>query len=198
MIRIHFVGDGPRDAATIPELVKTILGAEIQLTGHKVTNWFHLRDKGYEKKVLFALLQAQDLNASALVAVVDRDKDPKGGRLQKLRQGRDQHGNKHRPIPAALGEANPHGEAWLLDDEAAVREALKLDPETPVLPVNKARSPKGELESLIAVSRRRKELSIDVLADIARLVQPDRCRHKSQTGFEDFMREVHTEIGPLA
>ena len=54
MIRIHFVGDGPRDAATIPELVGTIVEAEIQLAEHSVTNWFHLRDKRYEKKETIA------------------------------------------------------------------------------------------------------------------------------------------------
>jgi hypothetical protein len=197
MIRIHFVGDGPRDAATIPELVRTILGAEIQRTGHAVTNWFHLRDKGYQKKVLFALLQARDLNASALVAVVDRDKAPKGERLQKLREGRDEHRSKLTPIPAALGEANPHGEAWPLDDETAVREALELDTKTQVPSVGKVRNPKSAVEALIAASGHRNDPKNDVLAAIAKLVQPVRCAHMDQTGFEDFMKEVHDELGAL-
>jgi len=153
--------------------------------------------KGFHGKVLFALQQAQDLKASALVAVVDRDKDQEGHRLQNLRAGRDEHRSKYTPIPAALGEAIPHGEAWLLDDEVAVREALSLDPGTPFRSVSKIQNPKEELESLIKASRRRK-VDKEVLADIARLVQPGRCNCKSRTGFEDFIEEVHAELGPLA
>jgi len=190
-------------------LVETILGDEIELVGselpdiEKKREWRLLRlndkkIKGFLGKVLFALQQAQDLKASALVAVVDRDKDQKGHRLQNLRAGRDEHRSKYTPIPTALGEANPHGEAWLLDDEAAVREALRLDSRTLVPSLNKTGSPKDELESLINASERRQEGSIDLLADIAKLVQLGRCNCKSRTGFEDFMKEVHAELGPLA
>ncbi|MGO9601685.1 MAG: hypothetical protein ACLP7Q_27250 [Isosphaeraceae bacterium] len=63
--------------------------------------------------------------------------------------------------------------------------------------MSKVRNPKEELESLIAASKRR-EHEMEALADIARLVQPGRCNCKSRTGFEDFIEEVHAELGPLA
>ncbi|HEV7224363.1 MAG TPA: hypothetical protein VGN42_16760 [Pirellulales bacterium] len=126
MIHLFFVGDGPRDGATLPPLVERILGAEVSVTFRE---WrpLHLRGKGgYGGKLQFIIRAARDAGASGLVAVVDRDKDPRRRRLRDLAAGRAGDRASAPPFPTALGEAVPHVEAWLLDDLAAVRQSLRL------------------------------------------------------------------------
>ena len=125
MSLILFVGDGVRNAATVPPIVKRILNTEFSSL---TRNWAHLHGagKGYQKKVRFAVLQALDAGAKGLIAVVDRDRAQRD-RLKRLREARDDDRMQKPPFPTAFGEANPHGEAWLLDDPQAIREALRLE-----------------------------------------------------------------------
>jgi hypothetical protein len=126
MIHVHLVVDGPRDAATLPKMVSKILQTEFKTTAK---HWADIRlhgRSGYVRKVRFATRQARDLSADGLVAVVHSDKDPK--RIGELRKGRDEERIATPPFPTALGQAVPQGEAWLLDDPKAIREALNLVP----------------------------------------------------------------------
>src|SRR5580698_11182523 len=74
MIDVFFVLDGPRDHVSVPPLVGRILGVGIRA---QTTHWARLRQKGnargFSRQLLFAIRQAQDAKATALVAVVDRD-----------------------------------------------------------------------------------------------------------------------------
>jgi hypothetical protein len=195
MIPIHFVADGPRDAATVPHLVSRILGVEVE---PKATDWKDLRVGGYPKKVLFAILQAIDAGACGLVAVVDRDKADRLDRLRALHEGRELHRRKYAPFPTACGEAVPHGDAWLLDDPVAVRQALGLAVEVVVLSFRKAKSPKEEIDSLISQSERCGDMSkMEVLAEIALRVDHGRFAHSNETGFRAFLAEVRQEFRGL-
>ena len=101
------------------------------------------------------------------------------------------------PFPTALGEAVPNGDAWLLDDPLAICDALQLDRDTAIPVVTKVRDPKPELDGIIAQSSRAGEDLLQVLATIAGLVRPKRCRHASDTGFEAFVKDVIAELSPL-
>jgi hypothetical protein len=196
MIRIHFVGDGERDAATVPHLVIDILQTEIDPT---TTNWPRLNSagKGYPRKLRFAMKQAIDAGADGLVAVVDRDKAEKRSRLKELQAGREEwRANPAMPpLPAALDEASPHGDVWLLADPVAIRQALELGDDVEIPSVRKTKEPKAALNELIKGSKYRNEMDIKiVLADIARLVDHRRCAHPEETGFGDFVRDVRVEF----
>ncbi len=196
MISLLFVGDGERDAATVPHLVMRILGAEVEPVTRNRAH-LHQAGKGYQKKVRFALLQALDAGAAGLIAVVDRDKSQHGEKLKQLRAAREKVRMEKPPFPMAFGEASPHGEAWLLDDPAAIRDALGLDVDAEIVAISRTRDPKSVLNDLIGRSNREGTEILAVLTGIARLVDPERCFHASHTGFRDFVEDVRTEIGPL-
>ena len=59
-----------------------------------------------------------------MVAVLDLYRDTAGARLSALRTGRQYEESRTSDVPIALGEAIPHLEAWLLDDEVAIRRDL--------------------------------------------------------------------------
>jgi hypothetical protein len=195
MIRILFVGDGERDAATVPHLVARILGVSVE--AHTI-HWKSLRVNGYPRKVLFAARQARDAGAVGLVATVDADKDPQREKLRKLVEGRDADRASYPSFPIAFGEASPHGEAWLLDDDVAVRSALGLDPQVKIPTVRQVSSPKETLEELRRECEEGGGNICDVLAAIAQLVDPRRCVRAKETGFHSLQEEVRRELGQLA
>jgi hypothetical protein len=97
-------------------------------------------------------------------------------------------------FPTALGEAVPHGEAWLLDDPAAIRAALDLGDEVDIPHVRRTRDPKAVVNGLIEQSRHRRENVLDVFADIARLVDHRRCSFPDDTGFTALVEDVRQEL----
>ncbi len=168
MIRVHFVGDGPRDGATVPYLVANILRVEIE---PKAQNWkdIHLRSgKGYPKKLRFSVLRAIDDRAAGLVAVVDRDKSEARSRLRELQEERDDHRKTRPSFPTALGEAAPHGEAWLLADHNAIRRRWGSTMRWKFQVFTGRKDPKSVIESLIQQSGYRGEKITTALTDIAR------------------------------
>ena len=204
MIRLHIIGDGDRDGATVPWLVSNLLGVDIEGTffpwnsppeskGRKLR--MNTRG-GYAKKIAFAIERARHDRAAGLVAVVDRDVEPTGDRLNSLRSGRESDRRGRAPIPTAIGEAVPHGEAWLLDDRVAVRDSLYLEDRN--LNAIDESDPKAALGALIDVSERREETHLDVLRDIARRVDRSRCPNTRRTGFASFADEVRHEFRDLA
>jgi hypothetical protein len=191
MILVHFAGDGPRDAATVPHLVRGLVGDRFRV---EAFDWHHLRVSGYARKLKFLIRQAIDAGASALVATLDSDHLK--GRLAELRAVRSSDPSAGR-LPIVLAEAVPHGEAWLLDDEAAVRETLRLDGKTRVPPPASVESPKEAIHALISASPRAEERVLELLSEIASCVQEHRCARAKQTGFDDLAKASKSRLAPL-
>ena len=171
MIRVLVVGDGPRDEAMVPAIVATVLGRPVEA---QFEPWARLHDrsgKGYGRKLRYAIAVARD-RRRALVATLDVDASPRRERMAELQQARDDARSRPDPVPTALGAANPHGEAWLLDDAVAVRSVLGLAADVPVPSVLRVRSPKGALEALMAESPRAGDRPRDVWRHIAVQVRP--------------------------
>lgn len=202
MIRLHVVGDGARDEVSLPPVLERVLGAPVtasfcpwrDVRMNRGGRLPLIRGSGYPRKLQFSVRRARDAGEVGLVAVIDQDKDHDDVNIYKLRDARE----KERPFPIAIGQAIPHGEAWLLDDPVAVRDALGLATDTDVPNVNRTRNPKVVLESLIAHSPRSGERPLAVFPDIAKSLDPIRCVHADTTGFAAFVREVQAEIGPLS
>jgi hypothetical protein len=196
MIRLLFVGDGQRDAATNPHLVTVITGAQVDPTTRP---WARLNEggRGYDRKLLFAIAQARQDGLDGVVATVDRDTSPGRDRLRDLQAGRTRDREKHAPLPTALGVADPHAEAWLLDDPVAMRTGLRLPADVPIATVREVRSPKSEIGRLHRTSPRCDEPMRAMLIEIAQALSIDRCQHGRETGFFHFVEDVRHEIGPL-
>ena len=195
-MRLLFVGDGEREAQTIPFLVERILDTPVEA---EARNWARLHSsagRGYDRKLLFSLRQARDLCVRGLVATVDRDTDKPFRRLNELKKGLTQDRKNNSEIPTALGEAVPHGEAWLLDDAAAVREVLGLSASVKISSVGKV-DPKSTLDDLISDSAFSSD-HMTALRDIARAVDISRCPNAKKTGLDTFAEEVRTALGSLA
>ena len=196
MIRLLFVGDGERDAATNPHLVTVITGAQIDPTTRP---WARLNEagKGYDRKLLFAILQARQDDLDGVVAAVDRDTSRGRDRLRELQAARTKDREKNAPLPTAVGVANPHAEVWLLDDPVAVRTALRLPADVLIPTVRQVQSPKSEIGRLHRTSPRSDEPIRAMLIEIAQALSIDRCQHGHETGFSHFVDDVRDEIGPL-
>ena len=200
MTRLLCVGDGPRDEKPLPALLKNLLGRSLRCD---YEDWRAQRrnvrgpigpGRGFGKKVAEALLKARRGGYDGLVCVLDQDTAPKGARLAQARRGRekDRSDLSRVPLPAALGEARPHFEAWLLDDGEAVKAVLRIDPTEAVVAVEKCGSPKLELERLIADRGLERD---PTKAEVAAAVTADRCRAAKGTGFAEFVAELQTEFG---
>jgi hypothetical protein len=160
----------------------------------------HRAGRGYARKLRYALRQARDIEAEGLVATVDADAEKKRGtRLRKMKEVRkkDRERANLPVLPTALGEAVPHGEAWLLDDPVAVRRVLNLSEDERVPTIKRAKNPKKALHDLLAQSERAEDRPLAVWAEIAREVDPERCKHAKGTGFGAFINDVHEELDPL-
>lgn len=197
MIRLLFVGDGERDAATNPHLVTVITAARVDPTTRA---WARLNEagRGYDRKLLFAILQARQEGLDGVVAAVDRDTSRGRDRLRELQAARDRDREKHAPLPTAVGVADPHAEAWLLDDPVAVRTTLRLPADALIPTVREVESPKNEIARLHRDSPRCDEPVRTILIETAQALSPDRCQHDRETGFAHFVADVRHEIGPLA
>ena len=70
MIRLLFVGDGERDAATNPHLVERLVSSPIE---PRAIPWPRLNHagRGYDRKLLFALRQARQEGLAGVVAAIE-------------------------------------------------------------------------------------------------------------------------------
>jgi hypothetical protein len=196
-MRLLFVADGQRDRVTIPRIVERILNTAVDV---EFREWKRLKMRqggGYKRKLRFALLLARDQELNGVVATVDSDNAKPRQRLAELRSGRDEDRNKPiKPMPAALGEAVPHLEAWLLDDPKAIKQVLQFASDK-VIPDVRQPNPKTSLDALMADSARTEE-PMELLAEIACNIDIRRCNHSAETGFDEFVQDVRDELEPVA
>lgn len=118
------------------------------------------------------------------------DRDAGEPRLPDLVTARDELRARGELLPIALGEAVPHGEAWLVDDLEPLRTVLG-HPATARAPAR--RHPKDELTVLIAAADR-PERPVEVLGLLAAKVDLARCRHAGETGLRAFHDDVLREL----
>ncbi|MGE0434079.1 MAG: hypothetical protein AB7K09_04705 [Planctomycetota bacterium] len=190
-LRLEFVGDGVRDAATVPCLVEGILSCTVEVL--RTDHWARLhRSAGsrYGRKLDYAVRRCADA-ADGVVATVDCDAEDRGVRLAELDAGRE-HARETRPIPIAIGEARPNADAWLLDDAEAVKTALGLSAQHKVPAVG--RNCKETIDQLRDEAGQTDTAS---LTAIARLVEERRSRDPKSTGFAAFADDVRRVLGPL-
>jgi hypothetical protein len=198
-IRLMLAADGDRDDASIPPIIERVLGSQVEVTtlpwkSKRLNNAGH----GYVRKLKFMIRVARDERADGLIAVIDCDNHKKQERLREMAAAREEERNRPNSVPTALGEANPHVDAWLLDSPQAIRQALGLPNNAEIVNVLRSRYPKDSLDELIRGSASADDLPWNSLRAIAQLVDPDRCVHSKETGLRAFVEEIKTELGHLA
>ena len=86
---------------------------------------------------------------------------------------------------------------WLIDDQDAVRSALRLD-SSEEIPVATSDNPKGALNALIGKSPDLDQKGeYGLLAEIASDVSYERCPQAEETGFKAFRDDVRQEFHSL-
>lgn len=196
-LRLLIVGEGPRDEACVPRLAERILESPVE---PQFENWARLHRRGSKRglgrKLAYSMRQVKDRGLEGLVATVDSDRRGPSGKLKELKETRGAEQVAGKGVPAALGEAIPHLEAWLLDDERAVREALNFPTDRSIPSPTKVRDPKAELDALIADCHPTCE-HVEGLTRNCMALVIERCIHANATDFEDFCADVRTELGPV-
>jgi hypothetical protein len=190
---LAFIGDGERDKEVVPRLVSRVLGRPVVAIQNET--WRDIRlhgGTGFDRKLAFVVAAARTDGLAGVVATVDQDTVP--GRLAALVKARELDRQRHLHLPIALGEARPHGEAWLLDDPSAVRDALGIDSSVPIPAPHKCASPKTELIALLEQSRSSGERPLSAFPRIAESIDPQRCAQRERTGFAEFLDDLRREF----
>ena len=145
MIRLFFVGDGPRDSATLPAVVRGILEKDVL---PEFQQWKELRlgGKGNDRKLKYAVRHAMHANLEGVVAVVDRDRDRE--RLQTLAAARAEDRQTGVSFPTAIGCAAPHVEKWLVSDRTALQGCFPKGSSAEFAALQASRKPKDDLNTM--------------------------------------------------
>lgn len=195
MTRLLIVADGPRDQATLPSLVGTIVGKAIT---PEFLPWRRLRvhspGKGNRsgRKLKFAVRKAKVENLEGVVAVVDRDHEE--DRLKDLTDARTEDRNIGVDFPTAVGCAVPHSEKWYVSDRAALAVCFPHGTEDEFAALQRSKKPKDDLDALFATHD---VVKMEGLRILASNLQVNRCAHRNDSGLSDFEADVSVELGPL-
>ena len=191
-MRLRIIGDGDRDESVLPALIRGIVSHPVS---HEFKVWarLHGAGKGYAAKLDFSTRVARDLDFDGVAAVVDGDRQGKP-RLAELRRGRSEARAAMPSFPTAIGCAEPHLEAWLLDDPVAVKEGLNLPSSTMLQSPSKCENPKLELERRHHESANRHLTIRAAMERIAAGVVETRCGQRDSTGFAAFAKELRSEF----
>lgn len=198
---ILILGEGPRDEATVPPLVASLLGREVK---SRFEAWkdSHVRWKTgqqglntHGRKLLLAIKATRADGGAGVIATQDHDKG-REDRRGDMQRARDRDRETQAPIPVAIGVPVPHIEAWLLDDAVAVREGLALEKKHPVPNLPDVSYPKDAMTDLFKQSPRAHDggKELDALGDIAGLVSLTRSAHKGTTGLGAFHEDLAHEF----
>jgi len=140
--------------------------------------------KGYFKKALRWLLEAESKGYDALILLIDEDDVKK--RVREIREAQDHNSLSH--IPRAMGVAIRTFDAWMLADEKALTKVLgyvvnrQPDPETIANPKQVCADLLADSDNGISQSEMYARVSCNINTDIL----CDRC----QSGFKPFATHV--------
>lgn len=187
-MRVLVVSEGKHEqSGALESLLKRLGGTNASFEYDRVSNntihTFHGKGKGYFKRAIRWLKEAENRKVDAVVFLIDED-----GKSERIEQIRDAQDSILSQLPRALGVAIKMFDAWMLADEKTLTQVLgynvnrQPDPET-------IRNPKQVCETLlgessIQMSQREMYAQISCVLDLDLLC--DRC----QSGFKPFATSV--------
>jgi len=171
----------------LENLLKRLGGVSASLEFDRVSNnkihAVHGTGRGYFKRAVRWLKEAEERGANALILLIDED-----GRSERIREIRDAQDYNQSQLARAMGVAIRMFDAWMLADEKALTEVLgdninrQANPETIRDPKQVCAKLLEESEILISQSEMYARLSCNINIDIL----CDRC----QSGFKPFATYV--------
>lgn len=186
MRRALVVSEGPHDAA-VDELVRRLFEQGVHIEHDRVSSpdihAYHGIGPGFFKRAVRWILEAERRGYDALILVIDRDGD-------KRRTAQFDEAQKYvaSRLPRALGVAIESFDAWILTDEKALSEVLKIpvpkqkDPES-------IQQPKLVCETLISASSVNLSQR-DVYRAVCRVVDLKTLERRCKKGFAPFAKRL--------
>ncbi len=156
---------------------------DYDLVSNNTIHSFHGMGKGYFKRALRWLLEAEKRGVDALILLIDED-----GKRERIGQIQETQDSLLSQLPRAMGVAIRRFDAWMLADEKALTEVLgnnvnrQTNPET-------IGNPKQVCAKLLADSQiqiSQSEMYASVSSKINIEILCDRC----QSGFKPFATYV--------
>ncbi len=183
-MRVLVVSEGKHEqAGALENLLKKLGGAGAEFDLDRVSNpsihAIHGLGRGYFKRALRWLREAEKRGADALILLIDQD-----GQGERTRQIEDGQNSVLSQLPRAMGVAIRTFDAWMLADERALTEVLgcvvprQPGPET-------IRDPKSICAGLLA-NGQNQMAQREMYAEIARRVDIDILSARCPTGFRPF------------
>ena len=183
-MRVLVVSEGKHEqSGALGNLLKRLGGTHASYEFDRVSNSrihaFHGKGKGYFKRAVRWLKEAENRQVDALVFLIDED-----GKAERIEQIRDAQKSLLSQLHRAMGVAIRMFDAWMLADEKTLTHVLDynvnrlVDPET-------IRNPKQVCADLLADSHlqmSQSEMYTKVSSEIDLDILCDRC----QSGFRPF------------
>jgi hypothetical protein len=187
-MKVLLVGEGASElAGALETLVRRLGLAEAEIAQDRVSrrelHAHHGKGRGYFKRAVRWMLEAQKRGHEALVLVIDED-----GRPERLQEFADAQQYAGTPIRRAFGVAIRTFDAWMLADEKALTEVLgctvsrQQTPESIVEPKRRC----GELLDNSAESMTASEM----YTAIARIIDIGVLQTRCRKGFAPFAQRV--------
>jgi len=187
-MRVLLVSGGKHELSGALENLLTKLGAvpeslEFDRVSSDKIHVFHGKGRGFFKRAVGWLKEAERCGANALILLIDED-----GRSETITEIRDAQDYHQSQLPRAMGIAIRMFDAWMLADEKALAEVLgcnvnkQPDPET-------IRHPKQVCADLLAGSNNQMSQS-EMYARVSRNINIDILCDRCQSGFKPFATHV--------
>ena len=187
-MRVLIVAEGVHEReGALPTLVKRInakLVCECDNANTSRLRSLHRKGGGFEKRALRWLIRAEKKGYDAVVFLIDRDRNP--DRVKQIDKAQEDKSQSE--LPRALGVAIESFDAWMLADETALSQALRMtvskqkDPET-------LRNPKAICENLRDEADTQQALRAMYDA-VAAYVNLEVLKKRCPRGFEPFAKRV--------
>lgn len=187
-MRVLLVSEGESElGGALETLVKNLGLTEADITCDRVSRQslhaVHGKGKGYFKRTVRWMLEAQKNGYDGLILVIDEDGKPE--RIQEIKEAQEHLTNKIAGLRGACGVAVRSFDAWMLTDEKALTEGLgrtvncQSDPE-------RNRDPKKAFDELANSDLPRGEL----YAAIAEKIDLELLEKRCPKGFAPFAGRI--------
>ena len=185
------VAEGKHEAAgALQKLVSRVLGGNHKFVFQRLANSpgrVHGKGRGYEKKAIRWLIEAQKSGGNALVLLVDRDGNTtRESEIDAAQQYSNAMGDSF--FPRAMGVAVEMFDAWVFADEKALSQVLGKTIQTQKHPERIA-NPKEHLRLLL-----QSEASVTANADlyyaVAEKTDLEQLTSRCPRGFGTFAQRI--------